>query len=122
MRAFGSGGAHYDALVVTETEQLDRSTNTKSPAQRGPLASVFRDSLQFMRNGDGTYQLFNVVNDYAQGRDLLEAPAGCVAATTLDAMLRGVARQPSTPAYTMARCGARVAVGDSVPAEGPVRP
>ena len=122
LRTFEADGASYDAIVVTETEQLDRSTNTKSPAQRGPLASVFRDSLQFIRNGDGTYQLFDVVNDYAQQRNLLEVPAGCVAGTALDAMLRGVARQPSTPAFTMGRCGAKVAVADNVPAEGPVRP
>lgn len=104
----------YDALVVTETEQLDRSRNTKAPAMHGPLASLFRDSLQFIRNGDSTYQLFDVLHDYAQERDLHADPRGCLAGVAMDSMLRQVARLPATPAYSAGHCVGRVAVtGDA---------
>ncbi len=104
LRACCSSPARYGALVVTETEQLDRSTNTKAPAQRGPLASLFRDSLQYIRNGDSTFQLFDVVNDYGQARNLLEVSEGCLLGAALDSMLRQVAPLPKTPAHSADRC------------------
>lgn len=108
----------YDALVVTETEQLDRSTNTKAPAMHGPLASLFRDSLQFIRNGDSTYQLFDVVQDYAQLHDLLDDPDRCQSGVVMDSVLRLVTPLPATPSYTAEKCAARVAVTDSAPPRG----
>ena len=108
----------YSSRVVTETEQLDRSTNTKAPAQRGPLASLFRDSLQYIRNGDSTFQLFDVVNDYAQARNLLEGSEGCLLGAALDSMLRQVAPLPKTPAHSADRCTALTAALRSGPSAG----
>lgn len=104
LRACCSTPSRYESLVVTETEQLDRSTNTKAPAQRGPLASLFRDSLQFIRNGDSTFQLFDVHNDYGQERNLLHVSEGCRLGASLDSILRRVALLPRTPAHAAERC------------------
>jgi arylsulfatase A-like enzyme len=90
--------------VVTETEALDRTARVKAPAERGALASIVRDSLQYIRNGDSTYQLFNVRRDYAQETNLVGAPVFCHEAVQLDSLLRLVSREPRTPAYSSDRC------------------
>lgn len=109
----------YDQLVVTETEQLDPSARSISPAHRGPLASLVWDSLQYVRNGDSSYDLFDVRHDYGQVHDLLQDSASCGIAVRLDSLLRGVSREPATPALTDARCAAlhaRVASSTNSPA------
>ncbi len=90
--------------VVTETEALDKSVRLKAPAERGALASIVRDSLQYIRNGDSTYQLFDVRHDYAQLVNLVDAPGFCVRVAELDSILRTVSRVPGTPAWTVHRC------------------
>jgi arylsulfatase A-like enzyme len=97
--------ARYDAPVITETEQLDATSRVKSPAARGPLASIIADTLQYIRNGDGTYQLFNVVRDYPQQHNLLETQQGCAIGARLDSLLRARATLPATPPLTRERCG-----------------
>ncbi|MBC7896711.1 MAG: sulfatase, partial [Cytophagaceae bacterium] len=92
------------SAVVTETEALDASTRDKAPAARGALASIVSDSLQYIRNGDGTYQLFNIRQDYAQETDLVTSPAGCAVAVRLDALLRATTALPRTPPFTEERC------------------
>ena len=101
------------APVVTETEGLNPASSAGSPADRGSLASIVRDSLQFIRNGDSTYQLFNVVRDAAQARDLVNTPEGCAIAVALDSILRTVSRVPATPAFAQSRCAARARTGGS---------
>ncbi|MGQ0647593.1 MAG: sulfatase [Gemmatimonadaceae bacterium] len=96
------GGA--PSLVVSETEALDPSARITSPAERGALASVLRDSLQYIRNGDSTYQLFNVVRDYAQDSNLVALPAACGGIPELDSLLRSVSTVPATPPFTRDRC------------------
>ncbi|MBK8248076.1 MAG: sulfatase [Gemmatimonadetes bacterium] len=91
-------------LVVTETEALDPSARAKSPAEHGALAALFQDSLQYFRNGDTTYQLFDIRRDPGQLNDLIATPAGCRVAVELDAHLRGVAALPATPPFTATRC------------------
>lgn len=102
------------SVVVTETEALDPSARAKAPAEKGALASIVQDSLQYIRNGDGTYQLFNIRRDYAQAVDLVTSPVWCGVAVRLDSILRGVSREPATPAFTSEQCGAR-AVGQPTP-------
>jgi len=97
--------ARYDAHVITETEQLDATSRLKSPAARGPLASIIADTLQYIRNGDGTYQLFDVLRDYQQLHNLLESDQGCVVGERLDSLLRTMAPLPATPPLTRADCG-----------------
>ncbi|MBL8958877.1 MAG: sulfatase [Gemmatimonadetes bacterium] len=91
-------------IVVTETEALDPSVRAKSPAEHGALAALFQDSLQYFRNGDTTYQLFDIRKDPAQLNDLIATPEGCRRAIDLDARLRGVTAMPATPPFTSARC------------------
>jgi arylsulfatase A-like enzyme len=97
--------ARYNAHVITETEQLDATSRLKSPAARGPLASIIADTLQYIRNGDSTYQLFNVLRDYPQKHNLLENQEGCAIGERLDSVLRAMATLPATPPLTRDRCG-----------------
>ena len=90
--------------MVTETEALDPSVRAKSPAEHGALAALFQDSLQYFRNGDTTYQLFDIRRDPGQLNDLIATPVGCRLAVDLDARLRGVATMPATPPFTATRC------------------
>jgi arylsulfatase A-like enzyme len=103
-RPLHEGGS---GTVVTETEALDPSVRAKSPAEHGALAALFQDSLQYFRNGDSTYQLFDILRDPAQLNDLIATSEGCRLAVTLDARLRAVAAMPATPPFTDARCPAR---------------
>ena len=93
-------------VVIAETEALDPSARARSPAEHGALATIVRDSLQYLRNGDSTYQLFDIGRDPAQAHDLTGTAAGCVAAVALDSILRAHAAMPRTPAFGMARCTA----------------
>lgn len=90
--------------VITETEALDPSARKHQPAERGAMAAIVRDSLQFIRNGDSTYQLFDVVHDYAQERDVIGTATGCAASVELDSLLRAASREPRTPPFSTARC------------------
>jgi arylsulfatase A-like enzyme len=104
LRACCEPGAEYDSPVTSETEQLNPAWPNKSPAYKGPLAAVFLDSLQYIRNGDSTYQLFDVHKDYAQTRNLLVTRTGCAEGMKLDSRLRDLALLPSTPPLTAERC------------------
>lgn len=97
----------YTAAVVTETEQLDATSRSKAPAAHGPLASLLVDSLQYIRNGDSTYQLFHHVRDPFGLSDIIADPDGCAAGIKMDAALRALAPLPATPALTDAECRPR---------------
>jgi arylsulfatase A-like enzyme len=99
----------YDTAVITETEQLDPSTRSKAPAARGPLASIIVDSLQYIRNGDGTHQLFNVVRDYSQAHDLLAEQRGCELGARLDSLLRVKLPAPVARPLNRDRCRSQAA-------------
>jgi arylsulfatase A-like enzyme len=90
--------------VVTEVEGLDPSSRVPSPAVHGAMAAIVSDSVQFIRVGDGTYQLFNVRNDQAQEVNLVATLSGCLRAVELDSLLRRVSREPATPAFGRNRC------------------
>ena len=92
------------SVVVTETGALDATARRRSPAERGPLASIVSDSFQYMRNGDTTYQMFNVKRDYGEEHDLAGDAVHCSRAVRLDSLLRAVSRVPATPPFPSSRC------------------
>lgn len=97
-------GGRYDSPVIAETEQLDGARRDHVPASWGPMASIVADSLHFIRNGDGTFELYDFVADSAENRNLATEPTWCNIAALLDERLRREAPEPSTPAFDAARC------------------
>lgn len=97
-------GASYASPVVAETEQLDGRKRDHVPASWGPLASIVADSLHFVRNGDGSFELYNLDTDSGETSNLAASPEWCEVAAALDERLRRVATKPSTPTFDAARC------------------
>lgn len=97
-------GAPYGSAVIAETEQVDGTKKDRVPASWGPLASIVADSLHFIRNGNGTFELYDVVADAGETRNLVASPAWCDVAAALDERLRSMATKPSTPAFGVAQC------------------
>jgi arylsulfatase A-like enzyme len=74
--------------VLAETEQL-QSGGRDEPAGRGDMAALLTDSLHFIRNEDGTFELYAYRVDSAEAHDLAATPAGCTRALALDDRVRG---------------------------------
>src|SRR5687768_3683524 len=97
-------GTSYASPVVAETEQLDGKKKDHVPASWGPVASIVTDSLHFIRNGNGTFELYDLAADSGETRNLAASAAWCDVAAALDERLRAIATKPSTPAFDTARC------------------
>jgi arylsulfatase A-like enzyme len=97
-------GAPYASPVVAETEQLEGKQKDHVPAGWGPLASIVADSLHFIRNGNGTFELYHVGADSGEMRNLAASPEWCNVAAALDKRLRGITTNPATPTFDAARC------------------
>jgi arylsulfatase A-like enzyme len=97
-------GSAYRSLVLAETEKLDGSKKDHVPASWGPLASIVMDSLHFIRNGNGTFELYDLKADAGETRNLATSISWCDVAATLDERLRAEAREPATPAFDVVRC------------------
>jgi arylsulfatase A-like enzyme len=97
------GGGEYTTTVISETEQVSAGWPV-SPARSGPLAALITDSTEYIRNGDSTYQLFDMRRDYAQTRNLLTAEPGCENGIVADSVLRSLAGFPASPPLDRARC------------------
>jgi arylsulfatase A-like enzyme len=73
--------------VLAETEQLESSTRHE-PAARGDMAALLTDSLHFIRNEDGSFELYAYRVDPEEAHDLVTTPEGCARAVALDARVR----------------------------------
>ena len=70
--------------VFSEVEQLPVG-ESRAPASTGPMRSVVDGDWQFIRNGDGTEELYNIAADPSQQHNLASAETG------LTARLRAIA-------------------------------
>ena len=82
-----TGDARSAREVVAETEQL-AGARRKQPAERGDMAALLTDSLHFIRNEDGTFELYAYRTDRDELHDVAATPAGCTLAVAFDARIR----------------------------------
>ncbi len=97
MRACCNGSNDYDELIITETERLDPTNRQKSPAHQGALAGIVSDSLELIVQGDSSYFLFDLRNDYGQKTNLLQNPQWYSIAIRLDSLMRSAVSSPLPP-------------------------
>jgi hypothetical protein len=92
--------------VIAETEKLDGNKRDHVPASWGPLSSIVTERMHFIRNGNATFELYDLAADSGETRNLASAPEWCESAAALDMTLRRLAAKPSTPAFDTVKCRA----------------
>ncbi|HEV3024023.1 MAG TPA: sulfatase-like hydrolase/transferase, partial [Pirellulales bacterium] len=55
----------------------------RSPAKRGPMRSLWSGGYHYIRNGDGSEELYNVKRDIAESHDLAQDPAAAASLVEL---------------------------------------
>ncbi|WP_337175629.1 sulfatase [Paludisphaera sp.] len=81
-----------EAPVLTEVRIKDAVSKNpaRPPAWRGPMAAVIADGFSYIRNADGREELYDVLADPAQLRDLAPEPDSAETLTRLRESLDGM--------------------------------
>ncbi|MBV6521877.1 MAG: hypothetical protein MNPFHGCM_02021 [Gemmatimonadaceae bacterium] len=103
LRMWDDSVAKNASAVVAQTERTENSTVT-GPSDRGDMAAILDGRLHFIRNGDGSFELYDYRADPRELSDLARTASWCDSARVLDAALRGMLARPSTSPYPSSGC------------------
>lgn len=70
----GAGEAAEPSPVLSDLEEDSFNENPWDPVSRGPMQSLIRDELHYIRNGDGVEELYDLAADPDELEDLAGRP------------------------------------------------